>query len=87
MQTIIDELFGTDVTSYAGSVSPLAIVFTILSVLALSLVILYTYKHSYQTTVYNRSFAISLPIVAMVTSVIIISVSSNIITAKSVETW
>jgi uncharacterized membrane protein YhiD involved in acid resistance len=37
------------------------------------------YKRSYQTTVYNRSFAIGLPIIAMVTSVIIISVASNII--------
>lgn len=79
MQTFIDELFGTDVTSYTSTVSPLAITFTILSVFILSLIILFTYKNSYQTTVYNRSFAISLPIVAMVTSVIIISVSSNII--------
>ena len=79
MQSFIDELFGTDVTSYTSTVSPLAITFTILSVFVLSLIILFTYKNSYQTTVYNRSFAISLPIVAMVTSVIIISVSSNII--------
>ncbi len=55
------------------------IVFNIIAVFLLSLVILYTYKKSYQTTVYNRSFAISLPISAMVTSVIIISVASNII--------
>ena len=79
MQSIIDQLFGSDVTSYTSSVDPLAIIFTILSVFALSLIILFTYKNSYQTTVYNRSFAISLPITAMVTSVIIISVSSNII--------
>lgn len=55
------------------------IVFNIIIVFLLSLVILFTYKRSYQTTVYNRSLAISLPIVAMVTSVIIISVASNII--------
>lgn len=79
MQSIIEELFGTDVTTYTGSVSSTAIIFTILSVFVLSLIILFTYKHSYQTTVYNRSFAVSLPVVAMVTSVIIISVSSNII--------
>lgn len=55
------------------------IVFNTLVVFLLSLIILFIYKKSYQTTVYNRSFAISLPITAMVTSVIIISVASNII--------
>lgn len=54
-------------------------IFSIISVFLLSLVILFVYKKSYQTTVYNRSFAISLPIIAMVTTIIIISVSSNII--------
>ena len=79
MQSIIEQLFGSDVNTYTSSVDPLSIMFTILSVFALSLIILFTYKKSYQTTVYNRSFAISLPVTAMVTSVIIISVSSNII--------
>ena len=55
------------------------ILFNILVVFILSLGILFVYKKSYQTTVYNRSFAIGLPIIAMVTSVIIISVASNII--------
>ena len=55
------------------------ILFNILIVFILSLGILFMYKRSYQTTVYNRSFAIGLPIIAMVTSVIIISVASNII--------
>ncbi|MDC0558962.1 DUF4956 domain-containing protein [Candidatus Izimaplasma bacterium] len=65
-----------------GDVQPVSlesVVFNILIVFLLSLVILFTYKKSYQTTVYNRSFAISLPITAMVTSVIILSVASNII--------
>lgn len=65
-----------------GDVQPVSlesVVFNSLIVFLLSLIILITYKKSYQTTVYNRSFAISLPISAMVTSVIILSVSSNII--------
>ncbi len=61
------------------NVSIEAIVFNIIVVFLLSLIILFTYKKSYQTTVYNRSFAVSLPITAMVTSVIIVSVASNII--------
>jgi len=75
------DIFNEDVISLYTSqnVSLSAIVFNVLSVFALSLIILFTYKKSYQTTVYNRSFAISLPISAMVTSIIIISVSSNII--------
>lgn len=52
--------------------------FSIIVVLMLSLVILITYKRSYQTTVYNRSLAIGLPIVSMITTVIVISVSSNL---------
>jgi uncharacterized membrane protein YhiD involved in acid resistance len=55
------------------------VIFDILIAFLLSLIILFTYKHSYQTTVYNRSFAIGLPVVSMITSVIIISVASNII--------
>lgn len=53
--------------------------FNLLWVFLCSIIILITYRNSYQTTVYNRSFAISLPIVSMVTAVIIITVSSNII--------
>ncbi|QMS84489.1 DUF4956 domain-containing protein [Candidatus Xianfuyuplasma coldseepsis] len=63
----------------AQNISLEVIVFNIIVVFLLSLLILFTYKKSYQTTVYNRSFAVSLPITAMVTSVIIISVASNII--------
>lgn len=75
------DLINQDIIELYNSqnVSLEAIVFNIIVVFLLSLIILFTYKNSYQTTVYNRSFAISLPITAMVTSVIIISVASNII--------
>lgn len=53
--------------------------FNIIIVFLLSLVILFVYKRSYQTTVYNRSFAISIPITAMVTSMVIMTVASNVI--------
>lgn len=55
------------------------VIFDILMAFLLSLIILFTYRNSYQTTVYNRSFAVGLPVVSMITSVIIISVASNII--------
>ena len=65
---------------YNGQNIDLTIVFfNIVVAFLLSLIILFTYKSSYQTTVYNRSFAIGLPIATMITSVIIISVASNII--------
>lgn len=57
---------------------PMVIFNTVLSFL-LGLIILLTYKKSYQTAVYNKSFALGLPIIAMVTAVIILSVSTNII--------
>lgn len=74
----IQDIFG-DLSGFTTEVDLLAILFSIIACFLLSLLILITYRNSYQTTVYNRSFAISLPIVAMVTTVIIISVSSNII--------
>lgn len=77
----IMDLFNQDIIDLYNqqNVSLEAILFNIIVVFLLSLIILFTYKKSYQTTVYNRSFAISLPISAMVTSVIIVSVASNII--------
>jgi len=75
----VSDIFGDLSSATATEVPVLTIVFSLLSVFLLSLIILFTYRKSYQTTVYNRSIAISLPIVSMVTAVIIISVSSNII--------
>lgn len=74
----VTDVFG-DLSGATQEISLSAIAFSMLSVFLLSLIILITYRNSYQTTVYNRSFAISLPVVSMVTAVIIISVSSNII--------
>jgi uncharacterized membrane protein YhiD involved in acid resistance len=77
VQEWITEFLDVDVSELALSVEQ--IVFSIVIVFLMSLLILLTYKLSYQTTVYNRSFAISLPIVALVTNIIIISVSTNVI--------
>ena len=74
----LNDVFG-ELANSAQEVSPLAILFSLFFCFILSLIILIVYRNAYQTTVYNRSFAISLPIVSMVTAVIIISVSSNII--------
>jgi uncharacterized membrane protein YhiD involved in acid resistance len=77
VQEWITEFLDVDVSELALSVEQ--IVFSIVIVFLMSLLILLMYKLSYQTTVYNRSFAISLPIVALVTNIIIISVSTNVI--------
>lgn len=81
MLTTIQDLIGQDIVELYSSqdVSLFAITVNIITVFLFSLLIVWVYKKSYQTTVYNRSFAISLPIASMVTSVIIISVASNII--------
>jgi uncharacterized membrane protein YhiD involved in acid resistance len=63
----------------SSSISVTSILFSLLIVFLLSMVILFTYRNSYQTTVYNKAFAMSLPVIAMITSVIILSVSSNVI--------
>ncbi len=77
----IGDLFNQDIVDLYNSqdIHLEVITFNIIVVFLLSLLILYTYKKSYQTTVYNKSFAVGLPIIAMITSVIIVSVASNII--------
>lgn len=81
LNDFLTDIFGDDVISAysAESISFDEIITVILWVFALSIVILFTYKMSYQATVYSKSFAVSLPLLAMITSIIIISVSSNII--------
>lgn len=77
----LQTLLGDDImnTYNSDSISYESIIFIIIGVFILSLFILFTYKKTYQTTVYNKSFAVSLPLLAMITSIIIIAVSSNII--------
>lgn len=80
LTSLLENLLGENFASeYNSSVTWDVLLFVIIVVFVLSLVILLTYKRTFQTTVYNKSFAVSLPILAMVTSVIIITVSSNII--------
>ncbi len=55
------------------------ILLNLLVVLILSLWVLFIYKLSYQSNVYNKSFAMSLPVSALVTSMVIMAVSSNVI--------
>jgi len=55
------------------------ILLNLLIVLVLSLFLLFIYKLSYQSNVYNKSFAMSLPISALVTAMVIMAVSSNVI--------
>ncbi|XFA99725.1 DUF4956 domain-containing protein [Candidatus Izemoplasma sp. B36] len=55
------------------------ILLNLLVVLILSLWVLLIYKLSYQSNVYNKSFAMSLPVSALVTAMVIMAVSSNVI--------
>lgn len=55
------------------------IVLNLLISLVISLWVLFIYKLSYQTTVYNKSFSMTLPVSALVTCMVIMAVSSNVI--------
>jgi len=55
------------------------IILNLLITLLISLFVLWIYKLSYQTTVYNKSFSMTLPISALVTAMVIMAVSSNVI--------
>lgn len=55
------------------------VILNLLIAFILSLWVLFIYKLSYQTTVYNKSFAMTLPVSALVTSMVIMAVASNIV--------
>ena len=55
------------------------VILNLLIAFVLSLWVLIIYKKSYQTTVYNKSFAMTLPVSALVTSMVIMAVASNIV--------
>ena len=59
--------------------SVVEIILNLLITLVISLWVLWIYKKSYQTTVYNKSFSMTLPISALVTAMVIMAVSSNVI--------
>ena len=80
LASLLDYFTDTLIGEYSTqSLSWQQIAFIIIWVFVLSMVILFVYKLSYQTTVYSKSFAVTLPIIAMITSVIIIAVSSNLL--------
>lgn len=79
--SFIEEFLG-DTGSGAFNTEGLSIqniIAIVIIVFLASILILAVYKRTYQTTVYNRSFAISLPLLSMITAVIIIAVSSNLL--------
>ncbi len=59
--------------------TPGEIAFNLLVAFALSLWVLFIYKLSYQTTVYNKSFSMTLPVSALITTMVIMAVSSNVV--------
>ncbi len=61
------------------SLSPIEIVLNLLITLLISIWALFIYKKSYQTTVYNKSFAMTIPMSALVTTMVIMAVSSNVV--------
>ncbi|MBI9009127.1 MAG: DUF4956 domain-containing protein [Tenericutes bacterium] len=73
--SIIDLLSELD----AIELSITEIILNLLISLLVSLWLLFIYKLSYQSNVYNKSFAVSLPVSALVTTMVIMAVSSNVI--------
>lgn len=78
MLTSFQDLLGDGVLQNTSNFNFENFIFSMISVFLLSFVILFVYKKSYQTTVYNKSFAISLPVTTLITATIIATVSSNI---------
>jgi uncharacterized membrane protein YhiD involved in acid resistance len=73
--SIVDLLSELD----AIELSVTEIILNLLISLSVSLWVLFIYKLSYQSNVYNKSFAMSLPVSSLVTTMVIMAVSSNVI--------
>ncbi len=77
MQLLSITDFFNDIQSMELSVTE--VILNLLIAFVLSLWVLFIYKKSYQTTVYNKSFAMTLPVSALVTAMVIMAVASNVI--------
>ena len=71
-KTFFDAEFVTPLTSTS-------IALNLFVTFAISLVIFYVYKRTFQGILYTRSFNVSLIMVSLVTTLIIMTISSNII--------
>ncbi len=66
------------VEQFTGTVSTLDLILSLISAIICSIVILYVYKRNYTGVSYTKSFALSLILLTMVTTLVIRTITSNL---------
>lgn len=73
------DIFKGKFLSQVSSISPLEAVITLVIAIALGLLIFFIYKKTYSGVMYSSSFNMSLLLMVVITSVIIMTISSNVV--------
>lgn len=73
------DIFKSSFLDNVTSVSPLDMLLTIVLAFAIGLFIFYIYKKTYQGVMYSSSFGVTLIALTMITSLVILAVTSNVV--------
>lgn len=76
--TFIDMIKKSVISEFTGTISADKIIFSLLTAFVIAVFIVYIYKKTYNGVVYSKSFSLCLILLAMVTSLIIRTISSNL---------
>ena len=74
-----NDIFKSDFLNNIVSVSPLDMVITLALAFCLGLFIFFIYKKTFQGVMYSSSFGVTLIALTMITSIVILAVSSNVV--------
>lgn len=75
----IDIIKNSVLSQFTGVLNPVNVLITLLIAFALGLFILFIYRKTFAGVLYSRSFGLSLVMITMITSLIILPISSNIV--------
>ena len=76
--TFIDMIKKSVISEFTGTISADKILLSLLTAFVIGVFIVYIYKKTYNGVVYSKSFSLSIILLAMVTSLIIRTISSNL---------
>ena len=79
------DVFKNKFLSQVGSISPLEAVITLAVAIAIGLVIFIIYKKTFSGVMYSSSFNMSLLLMVVITAVIIMTISSNVVLSLGIE--
>ncbi len=76
--SILDTIKDSVLNNFSGSISTVDIILSLLTAFIIGMFIIYIYKKTFTGVVYSKAFALCILLLAMVTALIIRTISSNI---------